>query len=128
MSVPQEVVSREAVAAVLDRYDAACAELEKVSFTALTCRESLAVLARREKVIRTGAGVEHRLIAQLVTTGTPGELGATKWSSVLAERLRVSTTEANRRLHEAADLGPRTTLAGEGVEPTVPTLFTRVAA
>jgi hypothetical protein len=128
MSVVQEVSSREAVAAVLDRYDAACAELEKVSFTALTCRESLAVLARREKMLRAGAGVEHRLIAQLTSTGTPGELGATKWSSVLAERLRISTTEANRRLDEAADLGPRTTLSGEELEPTLPTFAAGIAA
>jgi Domain of unknown function (DUF222) len=127
MSVVQEVASREAVAAVLDRYDAACAELEKVSFTALTCRESLAVLARREKMVRAGAGVEHRLIAQLTSTGTPGELGATKWSSVLAERLRISTTEANRRLDEAADLGPRTTLSGEVLDPTLPTFAAGIA-
>jgi hypothetical protein len=128
MSVAHEVASREAVAAVLDRYDAACAELEKVSFTALTCRESLAVLARREKVLRAGAGVEHRLIAQLLSTGTPGELGATKWSSVLAERLRISTTEANRRLDEAADLGPRHTLGGEPLDPKLPTFASGIAA
>ena len=128
MAVTQKVASREALAAVLDRYDTACAELEKVSFTALTCRESLAVLTRREKVLRAGAGVEHRLIAQLTSTGTPGELGATKWSSVLAERLRISTTEANRRLDEAADLGPRTTLSGEVLDPKLPTFAAGIAS
>src|SRR4051812_21020852 len=128
MSVTREVVSREAVAAVLDRYEAACAELATVSFEMLTGRDALAVLARRERALRAGAVVEHRLIAQLLTTGTPGELGATKWSSVLAERLRISTTEANRRLDEAADLGPRRTLAGEPLDPKLPTFATGVAA
>src|SRR6195952_3744246 len=128
MSVVQQVASREAVAAVLDRYEAACADLQEVSLAALTCRESLAVLARREKVLRSGAGVEHRLIAQLLSTGTPGELGATKWSSVLAERLRLSTTEANRRFDEAADLGPRHSLAGERLDPKLPTFAAGVAA
>jgi hypothetical protein len=79
-------------------------------------------------VIRAGAGVEHRLIAQLVSTGTPGELGPTKWSSVLAERLRISTTEANRRLDEAADLGPRHSLAGEPLDPKLPTFAAGIAA
>jgi Domain of unknown function (DUF222) len=39
---------------------------------------------------------------------------------VLATRWRISTSEANRRLAEAAELGPRQTLTGERLEPALP--------
>ena len=116
------------VQAVLDRYEAACTELAGLSFEALTGREALTVLARRESLSRSAAAVEHRLISQLTSASTPGELGATKWAAVLAERLRISATEARRRLDDAADLGPRRSLTGEPLEPKLPTVAAGVAA
>jgi Domain of unknown function (DUF222) len=43
---------------------------------------------------------------------------------MLTGRLRISTTEAGRRLHEAADLGPRVALSGQPLAPAL----ARVAA
>src|ERR1700675_3279467 len=100
---------REAVQAVLDRYEAACTELATLSFAALTGRDLLAILARRETLARQAAAVEHRVINQLASACTPGELGGTSWASVLAERLGIGKTEARQRVEEAADLGPRST-------------------
>jgi hypothetical protein len=119
---------RETVQAALDRYEAACTDLATVSFAALTGRELLAILARRETLARQGAAVEHRVINRLASACTPGELGGTSWASVLADRLGIGKTEARRRVEEAADLGPRATLSGEPLEPKLPTFAEGVAA
>ena len=50
---------------------------------------------------------------------TPKELGAKSWKDVLRIRWRISATEANRRLAEAADLGPRRALTGEPLAPVL---------
>ena len=47
----------------------------------------------------------HRLLARLQAEATPRELGAKSWKEVLAIRWRISTTEAHRRLTEAARWG-----------------------
>lgn len=51
------------------------------------------------------------------------ELGG-KLPFALAERLHISRGEASRRIHEAADLGPRRTLTGQPLPP----LLTATAA
>jgi hypothetical protein len=120
-------VDREAVQAVLDRFEAACSEVATLSFDGLNGRELLAVLGRREVLARQVAAVAHRIINRLTTECTPGEFGGTRWPGVLAERLRISRTEAGRRVEEAADLGPRTTLTGERLDPKLPTLAAGIA-
>ena len=62
----------------------------------------------------------HRLLARLQAEATPRELGAKSWKEVLAIRWRISTTEAHRRLTEAALLGPRRALTGEPLAPLLP--------
>jgi Domain of unknown function (DUF222) len=62
----------------------------------------------------------HRLLARLQAEATPRELGAKSWKDVLAIRWRISTTEAHRRLTEAALLGPRRALTGEPLAPLLP--------
>jgi hypothetical protein len=62
----------------------------------------------------------HRLLARLQTEATAKELGAKSWKDVLTVRWRISTSEAGRRLEEAAQLGPRRTLTGEPLEPVLP--------
>jgi Domain of unknown function (DUF222) len=119
---------RETVQTVVDRFEAACAGLAQLSFEALTGRELLAILARRETLVRQSAAVEHRLVNQLANSCTPGELGGTSWGSVLSERLGISTAEATRRVGEAADLGPRVALSGEPLEPRLPTFAAGVGA
>jgi hypothetical protein len=46
-------------------------------------------------------------------------MGAKSWKDVLRIRWRISSTEANRRLNEAALLGPRRSLLGEPLEPVL---------
>jgi hypothetical protein len=59
------------------------------------------------------------LINQLSEQADQSELGGTL-AAALADRLRITRAEASRRIHEAADLGDRTALNGEPLEPLLP--------
>jgi uncharacterized protein DUF222 len=63
--------------------------------------------------------IGHRAIARLAAEASPIELGAKNLASVLAERLRISTAEACRRIKDAAQLGPRRSISGEPLAPTL---------
>ncbi|MCV7192647.1 DUF222 domain-containing protein, partial [Mycolicibacterium brumae] len=56
-----------------------------------------------------------------------GVLGAANLTLVLEERLRISRGVARRRLAEAADLGPRTAVDGQPLEPVMPSVAQGVA-
>jgi hypothetical protein len=56
---------REAITAVLDRYEAAQAELAALSFDALTAPEVLTVQDRLQTVERRQGAIDHRLTHQL---------------------------------------------------------------
>ena len=55
-------------------------------------------------------------------------MGAKSWNEVLRIRWRLSTGEASRRLHEAADLAARTSLTGEPLAPLLPAVAAAQAA
>ncbi|HEX2214635.1 MAG TPA: DUF222 domain-containing protein, partial [Mycobacterium sp.] len=59
----------------------------------------------------------HRMLARLQAETTPKEMGAKSWKDVLRIRWRISSTEAGRRLAEAAELGPRCALTGRPLAP-----------
>jgi Domain of unknown function (DUF222) len=119
---------REAITAVLDRFDAAQAEVAALSFDALTAPDVLTVKERLETISRRQAAVDHRLTHQLTTQASPVELGGKSWTDVLSNRLRIGRGEARRRLDEADDLGPRTALTGEPLQPLLPTAAVAQAA
>jgi Domain of unknown function (DUF222) len=85
----------------------------------LTTPERLAVLENLEQMRRGQPAIEHALINQLAEQADATELGG-KLPSALANRLRISRAEASRRIHEAADLGPRRALNGEALPPVLP--------
>ncbi len=98
----------EAIIAAVDRFEAARADLAALSFDALTAAQALTLKDRLETLSRRQAAVDHRLTHQLTSQLSPVELGATLWTDVLSNRLRIGRGEARRRLDEADDLGPRT--------------------
>jgi hypothetical protein len=59
------------------------------------------------------------LINQLATQATPAELGGTL-GHALADRLRIVKADADRRIAEAAELGPRRALTGQPLAPLLP--------
>src|SRR6202453_1172666 len=107
---------REEIEEVFDALEADVDRVCKLSFEALTTPELLRMLARLEKVARRLPVPGHGLINQLVQQATPQELGG-KLCHVLAGRLRITGGDANRRVAEAADLGPRRALTGQPLAP-----------
>jgi Domain of unknown function (DUF222) len=87
-------------------------------FDTLTAAEQLAVATQWETFVRSQATVGHRLIAELADAPI-SELGESSVARALAVSLRISSSEANRRVHEAGDLGPRRTMTGEVLEPVL---------
>src|SRR6188472_1090056 len=86
----------------------------------LTHRDLLDVMDGLETLSCQLPAQWHRALARLQCETTAKELGAKSWRQVLAIRWRISTSEAGRRLDEAAQLGPRRTLTGEPLEPVLP--------
>jgi hypothetical protein len=115
--------SDDSVAAVLDRYQAACQDLTEVSFDALTTEQLLQVLEDLERSGRQLPVPQHAILNQLVQQATPAELGG-KLTQVLAERLHITGGDASRRINEAQDLGPRRALTGEPLPPRLPATST----
>jgi hypothetical protein len=111
---------REEVLAVVTRWEQAQAEMAGLSFTALAAPEVLAIQRRLETGYRSQAVVDHKLIHQLTSQGTPTDLGANSWPKVLSEGLRISKDEARRRIKQAELLGPRSALTGEPLPPKLP--------
>ena len=103
-------------------FDALEADVKRgldLSFDVLTTPERLALLQSCEKIRRLLPAIEHPLINQIGEQSDEAELGGTL-PSALANRLLITRAEASRRIHEAADLGPRRALSGESLEPVLP--------
>lgn len=97
---------------MLDRIDAAVGELLGLPFDAMNTAQRLDVLARIETISRRLPVPGHELINQLDRQATPIELGGTL-RTALAETLRISRADANRRIKEAEELGERRALTGQ---------------
>ncbi|MDH6194505.1 hypothetical protein M2272_001134 [Mycobacterium frederiksbergense] len=122
------VSDRETVLAVYDEYDAVCEKMAALNYEAMTLPELLDLQSRREHQTRCAPAVDHRLLGEIQSRTTATEIGAKNWADVLAIRLRISQREAKRRVTEAADLGPRTTVTGEPLEPVLPATAAAQAA
>jgi hypothetical protein len=110
---------REEIVEVFDALEADVKRGLDLSFDVLTTPERLALLQSCEKIRRLLPAIEHPLINQIGEQSDEAELGGTL-PSALANRLLITRAEASRRIHEAADLGPRRALSGESLEPVLP--------
>ncbi|CAJ1585746.1 HNH endonuclease signature motif containing protein [[Mycobacterium] wendilense] len=119
---------RDTVLTCLAELEATHARLEQCSLDGFTGEELVAVLRRREVLARRAPVVDQRIVARLVADGNPGALGATTVAEALTEHLRISRGQARRRVTEAAQLGPRTSLTGQPLPPLLPALAAAQAA
>jgi len=110
----------EAVQAAVAAMRAAHDELAALPIEALTTSELVGVLDELETLSCQLPAQTHRVLARLQCETTAKEMGAKSWRQVLANRFRISTAEAGRRLDEVAVLGPRRSLTGEPLEPVLP--------
>ena len=108
--------SREEIVGVFDALDAVVDRACELSFDALTTPERLRLLERLERVTRRLPVPQHALINQLEEQADDTELGA-RLARALADRLHITRSEANRRVAEAADLGPRRARTGQPLPP-----------
>jgi hypothetical protein len=110
-------MSSERVATAVAAYKAAAAELAELDYDQFTHAELLDLLGELETVAWQLPTVGHRIIGRLQREASPVELGAKSLKAVLTGRLRISDKDAQRRLCEATELGPRTALNGEPLAP-----------
>jgi hypothetical protein len=103
------LTSREEVVDAFGDLNAAMRRVTALSFDALTTPERLALLEQLEQARRLLPVAEHPLVNQLHEQASREELGG-NLAHGLATRLRITRAEANRRIHEAHDLGERHTL------------------
>ena len=95
-------------------------ELAALPVDALTKAELVDALDELEALSCQLPTQSHRMLARLQAETTAKEMGAKSWKDVLAIRWRISTSDAARRLGEAAQLGPRRTMTGEPLAPVLP--------
>ncbi len=98
-------------------YAAAHTRLTTLDYNGLSVPELLELQSRRERLACAAQAVDHQILAAVQAQTTPKEIGAKNWAEVLHIRLRVDTTEANRRVRDALHLTPRTGLTGESLPP-----------
>lgn len=108
--------SREEIQADFDALRSAVSRVVGHTFDVLTTPERLALLERLEHETRRLRVPGQELINQLGEQSDSGELGGTL-TAALADRLRITRSEAGRRIAEAADLGPRRAISGEPLPP-----------
>ena len=120
--------SREDIEAAYTKLDDAFAAVAALSYDTLTVTEKKNLLVRLETHRRRQPAAEHPLINQLSTGCMPETLGGTSLVDVLATCLRISKDEAKRRIAEADDLGPRTAMSGEPLDPRLPATAAAQAA
>jgi Domain of unknown function (DUF222) len=115
--------SREEIREDFDALRSAVSRVLGHSYDVLTTPERLALLGQLEQETRRLRVPGHELINQIAEQSDSTELGG-RLAHALADRLRITRSEAGRRVAEAADLGPRRALTGELLAP----LLTATAA
>jgi Domain of unknown function (DUF222) len=109
------VVAPPEVAAAFTALDAAVAGIGELNFDLLEPVVRLRALQRLETARRRQAVLTHDVIGGLANED-PGDIGGPV-HKVVADWLRISYTEARRRVRDAAQLAPRLTLTGEQLPP-----------
>lgn len=112
------VAAPAGVAAAFDTLDAAVTAIDKLNLEHLAPAIRLRALERLETARRRQAAVSHNLVAGLAKED-PAALGGPV-HKVVADWLRISPAEARRRLYNAKQLAPRTSLTGEMLPPDLP--------
>jgi hypothetical protein len=116
--------SAQDVVAAYNELDAALDKVLGMSTDALSHPDLVVLMARMERNVRRAPAVVHPMINRLVAEASPQALGGKSLADVLCTALRISKSEATRRIADARELGPRTALTGESLEP----LLARTAA
>jgi hypothetical protein len=118
-----DVVDPEAVTAALDAVESALAALTELGVHRAPRPLQLVVLERLETLRRRGIALSHEVIG-LLATAQIAELGG-QAQQVIADRLRITPTQARHRIRDAGQLAPRITLIGQPLPPELAATATR---
>ena len=102
---------------------AAFASVRDIEWWRIPEPELVAVARELESVVRSGAGVQVRLAAELAERGTAGTLGFRSPAALLHEILNVTMSAGRARLALARATLPHETPCGDTVEPELPELL-----
>ncbi|WP_375431513.1 DUF222 domain-containing protein [uncultured Friedmanniella sp.] len=112
--------------ALLTRLDADLSELIAVldegDLGTLNARGMVDFLQQWERHRNQMAVVDHLALTVADTHGTAAELAQPNLAQMLVSVLRLSASEAHRRVRAAEAVGPRTAMTGEQLEPVRPVL------
>ncbi len=111
-------MSSTAVAEAFTALDAAVQSLGALDWDNLAIRERLEALDRLETIRRRGAAAALDLVGSIERSRDPALGGAA--AKVIADVIRITPTEARRRIRDAGQLHPRTTLTGQNLPPALP--------
>lgn len=111
-STPQEIVE------VLGGLEAFADRLGALDFDACDTSELLSIIEGMQRVVGKLRAPGHAVVNQLGLVATGSQLGGTL-GQALADRLRITKAEADRRIAEAAVLGPRRALTGQPLQPVL---------
>lgn len=106
------------VVAAFDALDAAVAKLGQLQHHMFDPVVQCRALQRLETSRRRQAVISHDIIHHLAAED-PSDIGGPA-HQVIADWCRISYTEARRRIRDAAQLAPRTTLTGQQLAPELP--------
>ena len=106
------------IAGVFAALDAAVESIGAVDWDGLSARERVTALERLETARRRVTACSHDVSAAVDRCST-AELGGAS-HRVIADVLRISPRESKRRLRDAKQLAPRTTLTGQPLPPDLP--------
>jgi hypothetical protein len=108
--------------AVSKRIAALTAEFEALLAESVdgSTSEQTAACYAWETFMRRLPTMTHRTVASLAQIPI-AELGESSVASALSTLLRISKADAHRRVEEARELGPRSSITGEPLEPKLPT-------
>ncbi|MHA7653008.1 HNH endonuclease signature motif containing protein [Mycobacterium sp. ML4] len=112
ITAPRDVV------VAFEALDAAVAGLRELNVAALDPVVRLRALERLETSRREQAVLSHDIIGS-VAAQDPADIGGPA-VQVIADWCRITYTEARRRIRDAAQLAPRTTLTGQELPPELP--------
>jgi hypothetical protein len=106
------------VSEALSAVDAAAEALGALDWDALPIRDRLEALDRLETVRRRTAATGLDLVGSVDRSGDQALGGVA--ARVIADVVRISPAEARRRIRDAGQLQPRTTLTGDSLPPALP--------
>ncbi|MDN5757926.1 MAG: HNH endonuclease [Tomitella sp.] len=112
-TVTSDALTDESGDGLLDVLARVADTLSAGNYAGVPNRELLGMLDSVERAARALSGVGYEIITHLRRQNAGAELGCVSLIDLLADRLRITLTDARDRMRTAEDLGPQIGISGE---------------